>query len=106
MTYIDEYMRSPFGPTVWFCSRVLTRSSGKTHDTPIIPAIPPLTIFGTSLKKIKFISNYDFGILYNNKNKYYRNSYSNAFVYLILIHCSKKHLKIRTDGHHEIYNSF
>ena len=25
----------------------MTRSSGKTQVTPIIPAIPPLTIFGT-----------------------------------------------------------
>lgn len=59
-TYIDLYIFSPFGPTCWFCSRVLTKSSGNTHDTPIMPAIPPLIIFGSRLdvrhkKQIKWI---------------------------------------------------
>ena len=33
--------------TCWFWSLVLTRSRGNTHETPIIPAIPPFTILGT-----------------------------------------------------------
>lgn len=49
-TYIDLYIFSPFGPTVWLCNRVFTKSNGKTHDTPIIPAIPPFIIFGSKLK--------------------------------------------------------
>jgi len=51
-TYIDLYIFSPFGPICWFCKRVLTKSNGKTHDTPIIPAIPPFIIFGINLLKI------------------------------------------------------
>lgn len=47
--YIDLYIRSPFGPITWFCNLVLTKSSGNTTDTPIIPAMPPFIIFGTSL---------------------------------------------------------
>lgn len=58
-TYIDLYIFSPFGPTCWFCNRVLTKSNGKTHDTPITPAIPPFMIFGSNLgiklhEKFKF----------------------------------------------------
>lgn len=49
-THIDLYIFSPFGPTCWFCNRVFTKSSGKTHETPIIPAIPPFMIFGSRLK--------------------------------------------------------
>ena len=36
--------------TCWFCNRVLTRSSGKTQVTPMIPAMPPFTILGTMEK--------------------------------------------------------
>lgn len=56
-TCIDLYIRSPFGPTIWFCNLVLTKSSGNTTDTPIIPAIPPFMIFGTSLKIESISSN-------------------------------------------------
>lgn len=47
---MDLYIFSPFGPICWFCSLVLTKSNGKTHDTPMIPAIPPFIIFGSNLK--------------------------------------------------------
>lgn len=50
ITYIDLYIRLPSGPATWFCNRVLTRSSGNTTETPMIPAIPPFIIFGSSLK--------------------------------------------------------
>ena len=40
------YIASPLGPTFWFCSRVLTRSRGKTQVTPMMPAMPPLMILG------------------------------------------------------------
>jgi len=49
-THMLLYMRSPLGPICWFCSLVLTKSSGKTHVTPMIPAIPPLMIFGSRLQ--------------------------------------------------------
>jgi hypothetical protein len=49
-TYMDLYIFSPFGPICWFCRRVLTKSNGNTHETPMTPAIPPFMIFGTSLK--------------------------------------------------------
>ena len=32
--------------TCWFWSLVLTRSSGKTQVTPMMPAMPPLMILG------------------------------------------------------------
>ena len=32
--------------TCWFCSLVLTRSRGKTQETPMIPAMPPLITWG------------------------------------------------------------
>lgn len=51
LTYMDLYIFSPFGPICWFCKRVLTKSNGKTHDTPITPAIPPLIIFGSNLRR-------------------------------------------------------
>lgn len=49
VTYIDLYIFSPDGPTFWFCRRVLTKSSGNTHVTPMMPAMPPLMTFGRSL---------------------------------------------------------
>lgn len=49
---MELYIFSPFGPTCWFCNLVLTKSSGKTQDTPMIPAIPPFMILGTNLKLI------------------------------------------------------
>lgn len=50
-THIDLYIFSPLGPTFWFCRRVLTRSSGNTHVTPMMPAMPPLITFGSRLRK-------------------------------------------------------
>lgn len=50
-TNIDLYMHRPDGATCWFWSLVLTKSMGKTHVTPMIPAIPPLMIFGSNLKR-------------------------------------------------------
>lgn len=52
---MELYILDPSGATTWFWSLVLTKSNGKTQDTPMIPAIPPLIIFGRSLKKIKTI---------------------------------------------------
>jgi len=52
-TYIDLYIRSPFGPTIWFCSLVLTKSSGNTTETPMMPAMPPFMIFGMSLENVR-----------------------------------------------------
>jgi len=46
-----RYMRSPFLPICWFCRRVLTRSMGKTHVTPMIPAMLPLIMRGTRLQQ-------------------------------------------------------
>ena len=48
-THIEWYWRMPSGPICWFCSRVFTRSRGNTHDTPMIPAMPPLIILGSNL---------------------------------------------------------
>lgn len=50
---MDLYIFSPFGPTFWLCSLVLTRSSGKTHVTPMMPAMPPLMIFGSRLEHVE-----------------------------------------------------
>lgn len=36
---------SPFGPTFWFCSRVLTMSKGKAPHVPSMPATAPTTSF-------------------------------------------------------------
>ena len=43
---MPEYILVPSCATFWFCSRVLTRSRGKTHETPMMPAMPPLMILG------------------------------------------------------------
>ncbi len=51
ITYMLLYIRSPFGPICWFCSRVLTKSIGNTHVTPMIPAMPPLITRGRRLKQ-------------------------------------------------------
>ena len=50
-THIPLYCNSPLGPGCWFCSRVLTRSMGKTQDTPTTPAKPPFRILGKYLKE-------------------------------------------------------
>lgn len=57
ITHIDLYIFSPLGPTCWFCRRVFTKSKGNTHDTPMIPAIPPFMIFGKSLKNLLVLVN-------------------------------------------------
>ena len=43
---MPEYILDPSAATCWFCNLVFTRSRGKTQETPMMPAIPPLMIFG------------------------------------------------------------
>lgn len=70
-SYIDLYMNDPSGNGFWFWSLVLTKSNGKTTVTPIIPAIPPFTIFGNNLWKYKNIHFNTAIILYHTQGKLY-----------------------------------
>ena len=44
--YVLSTAETVFDLTCWFCNLVLTRSSGKTQVTPMMPAMPPLMILG------------------------------------------------------------
>lgn len=46
ITHIPLYWATPSDVIFWFCSLVLNKSIGNTHETPTMPAMPPFKIFG------------------------------------------------------------
>ena len=47
---MELYWGATLGFRLCDCSLVLTKSMGKTHVTPMMPAMPPLMILGNKLK--------------------------------------------------------